>query len=365
MVGVIKMNDATFEAELQEVFLNEAQEMLEDTETAFMRIEANPDDGATIDRIFRNVHTIKGSAHVAGFAALGNFAHTFETLLGLLREKKLKATSDIVDVLLAGNDCLRTFVSELRKDSKAVVDCEDVSQRIRSATPGDGVVAQIAKGNTAEATVPVTFSQPTKTEKTREQVAPMALEATEKRTFLICDDEPAILELLSDILVRNGYGVLAADNAHKALDLLRQNNVDAIMTDLKMPEMNGIEFVSAVRAFNRFVPIVFVSGHSSREHFKQFLDLGVDSFVEKPFNEADLLGVARRVVREKILRDAVLSLSKLSFRAYVSIQKIRALSSATVSPQERKREEDHLDTCMNDIRKATAALLDSERTLKQ
>jgi len=86
------MNDASFEIELQDTFLTEAEEMLEDTESAFVAIEANPDDAAKIDKIFRLVHTIKGSAHMAGFVGFGNFAHSFETLLGALRDKKLLVT---------------------------------------------------------------------------------------------------------------------------------------------------------------------------------------------------------------------------------------------------------------------------------
>ncbi len=133
------MNDASFAAELQRVSLNEAQEILEDTEAAFMKIESNPDDAKTIDKIFRLVHPIKGSAQVAGFVELGNFTHTFENLLGLIRDRKLAVTADVADNLLAGNDSLRLFVAELKKSANADVNCDQVSQRIEHAITAEVV----------------------------------------------------------------------------------------------------------------------------------------------------------------------------------------------------------------------------------
>ena len=80
------MNEASFEAELRDVFLAEAEEIIEDAEKALMEIEENPDNFQKIDLIFRLIHTIKGSALVAGFKQLGEFAHKFETVLGKIRD---------------------------------------------------------------------------------------------------------------------------------------------------------------------------------------------------------------------------------------------------------------------------------------
>jgi response regulator RpfG family c-di-GMP phosphodiesterase len=68
--------------------------------------------------------------------------------------------------------------------------------------------------------------------------------------FLICDDEPEILNLLEEYLIEDGYKVISANSAVKALAIFNSQHIDVIFTYLKMPGMNGIEFVSEVRASN-------------------------------------------------------------------------------------------------------------------
>jgi CheY-like chemotaxis protein len=209
--------------------------------------------------------------------------------------------------------------------------------------------------------------QPVPTARAQSEVEETDFEFTmpEQFTILICDDEPSILLLLGEILTEAGYLVVSARNGAEALANLAAQHVDVIFTDLRMPEMNGLEFVQSVRAANRFIPIVFVSGHASRDHFKTFLDLGVDSFIEKPFSHDDIISTARRVLREKILRDAVLDLSRLSFRAYVSLEKLLSASTTQMAPDLLAKEKSLLDRCMQQMKQAMAALLSSERNLRK
>ena len=366
------MNEESFAIELQNTFLSEAQEMLEDTETAFMQIEADPGDTAKIDKIFRLVHTIKGSAHVAGFSDLGVFAHTFETLLSALRERKLEVTTDITDVLLAGNDCLAQFVRALKENKIAKVDTSKMELRIKACL--------------SRAVVPPPLHPPKQSEPPKQPgPPPQATKANAKKAassdlvttnhpasahqhhgtspaFLICDDDSNLLEIVDEYLASSGYKVVLADSAEKALEIFKTQQIDVIFTDLKMPGMDGIEFITAVRSINEFVSIVVVSGHSYREHFKEYIKLRVDAFIEKPFSPEEVLRVADRVVHQRHLHEAVLSLSRLSFRAFVSIEKILFLASQSdINLNEKVR----LDAIMQDIRQATAKLLESEKLLKR
>ncbi|MBP9706862.1 MAG: response regulator [Oligoflexales bacterium] len=359
------MNEESFALELQNTFLAEAQEMLEETETAFMQIEADPDDAGKIDKIFRLVHTLKGSAHVAGFTELGSFAHTFETLLSSLRERKIRVNTAVVDVLLAGNDCLKQFVNALKQDKSAMLDTTDIERSIKACLPDANLQLHDQKDPRSEKLelpeLIATETDFTDTEYTPPHINIVA-NKIETPVFLICDDEPNILSLLEDYLMEGGYKVVSADSAIKALDIFRSQHIDVIFTDLKMPDMNGLEFVTAVRAINELVPIAIVSGNSSREHFKEYIRLGVDAFIEKPFEPNDILSAANRAIRERQLREAVLSLSRLSFRAYVSIEKILSLiPNADASSDEKSR----LDNFMQEIRLATNNLLASEKALKR
>ncbi len=195
------MNDESFALELQRTFLAETQEMLEETETAFLHIEANPDDASRIDKIFRLVHTIKGSALTCGFAELGAFAHSFETLLAGIRNKQLKVDSSIADILLAGNDGLRNFVAALKEDPEAHLDTAALTRRIQQACPGSG---------SPQASSPAPAPSPTKTEG--------------QRTFLVCEDDVQMLKILKDLLESEGYAVVCAGNGRQALAQMRDRS---------------------------------------------------------------------------------------------------------------------------------------------
>lgn len=110
------MNDSSFEAELRTTFLTEAHEMLDDVENIFMQIEQDPSDLSSMNKIMRLVHTIKGSGAIVGFKSLAEFAHKFETFIVAIRDKKIVLTTEMVDILLEGNDALKKSVSLLKKD---------------------------------------------------------------------------------------------------------------------------------------------------------------------------------------------------------------------------------------------------------
>lgn len=352
------MNDASFESELQNVFLTEAEEMLEDTEAAFVAIESNPDDSAKIAKIFRLVHTIKGSAHVAGFTQLGKFAHVFETLLGALREENIRANSEVVDILLEGNDRLKEYVSTLRQDPHALLDSTNTELRITNLVANS---QQMAK------------PEVTKPAKNRQNKAQSELDfATDRAnisqtsivgggdaaTFLIVDDEPSIREILSDCLTNRGFSVIAVSSAKEALDIFRTTSIDVIMTDLSMPEMDGISLATAIRSVNEYIPIGFISGHSSRNHLKDYLRLGVHSFIDKPFQSIDIVTTAYRLLREAKIRKAMLAVSKSAFQAYVTMERI--LSTLHVDPTHHS-DRIELDACLKMMRDHTIELLSSER----
>jgi len=353
------MSDASFELELQSTFLTEAEEMLEDTEAAFVAIEASPSDASRIDKIFRLVHTIKGSAHMVGFVELGQFAHIFETLLGALRENKLNVTPEVVDILLEGNDLLKNFVRSLRNDRSAHIDAGATEDRIK------GVLSVPQKEEVVKP-----LPQDSKGESSRVAIRDSALKARINRKeehsldpiFLVVDDEQEILKLVEEALRNGGYQVVTASSALDALKIFNSQSIDVIFTDLRMPVMDGIEFANVVRKHNEFVPIAFISGHSSRQHFKEFLKLGVDSFIEKPFDNDDILYVAQRVLRQGRLHSSMLTLSKLSFQAYVTVEKI--LSTLPLD-ESHEVDKEALDHCMTKMQQATTNLLASERQLKE
>ena len=133
------MNQDEFEIEIKREFITEAVEMLEETETAFLDLENDPEDSSIMDKIFRLAHTIKGSAYAAGFNDLAEFAHVFETLLGKLRNNELDVSEEVVDVLLDSNDVLIKLVKDLETDFDATLETKDAIAAIKSLIDDSGL----------------------------------------------------------------------------------------------------------------------------------------------------------------------------------------------------------------------------------
>lgn len=103
------------------------------------------------------------------------------------------------------------------------------------------------------------------------------------RRVLVVDDEPAILITLELAFEEAGLELEKADTAEEAIEALKRAAFDAVLADKNLPGKSGIELVRWIRARNRTVPIVIMTGYASPESAKEALNLGIDSYLEKPF----------------------------------------------------------------------------------
>ena len=114
---------------------------------------------------------------------------------------------------------------------------------------------------------------------------------------MIVEDEQALRELAAQILARQGYAVVAADDAHQALRLVEQKtHVDLLLTDLVMPQMSGRELAERVREQSPTVRVLFMSGYAD-EAVSRNGALDPDAaFLEKPFSSSGLARMVREVL---------------------------------------------------------------------
>lgn len=111
------------------------------------------------------------------------------------------------------------------------------------------------------------------------------------KTLLIADDDPTILQLATLVLERSNYRCLKAANAFEALQMLSDNpEVDALISDIRMPGMSGIELGHNVRRIHQDMPILLMSGYSGADRSD---DMGLFqqpkvAFLPKPFTPAQL-----------------------------------------------------------------------------
>jgi len=118
----------------------------------------------------------------------------------------------------------------------------------------------------------------------------------EQRNILIVDDEPKICHFLEVLAERDGYRPATARNGDDALALARSTRFDLILTDLKMPGMDGLEFIRRVRDIYPHVPIIVITGFATLETAVEALRTGADDYIAKPFNVEELRRVMRRLL---------------------------------------------------------------------
>ena len=122
--------------------------------------------------------------------------------------------------------------------------------------------------------------------------------------ILLVDDEPVQREMIEGYLKRQGFKVLAAESAERALDLFRQEAFDLVLTDQKMAKMSGLELLQAVHAINPETPVILVTAFGTIEAAVAALKQGAIDYLTKPLNLDELLHRIRLVSeRYRILNE--------------------------------------------------------------
>jgi two-component system, OmpR family, KDP operon response regulator KdpE len=119
---------------------------------------------------------------------------------------------------------------------------------------------------------------------------------SEKRNILVVDDEVQIARVLKTTLSAQGYGIRTAADGQLALEEMKNWAPDLIITDLRMPNMDGLELCRRVRKESR-VPIIVLSVKGEEAIKVEALDAGADDYVTKPFNVNELLARVRASLR--------------------------------------------------------------------
>jgi two-component system NtrC family response regulator len=164
-------------------------------------------------------------------------------------------------------------------------------------------------------------------------------------TILIVDDEKNYLTILSAVLEDEGFEVLTALGGHEALEVHKTSDLDLILTDMKMPAMDGIELLEHIKSVDPDLPVIMMTAHGTVDKAVEAMQKGAYSYVLKPFDNERLIIYVKKavsmyqVVKEnRRLRDAVesqyrfgniIGKSKKMRDIFDTIQKV-APSGATV-----------------------------------
>src|SRR3954454_2175160 len=119
--------------------------------------------------------------------------------------------------------------------------------------------------------------------------------------LLIVDDEPGMRQLLSIVFGREGHEVRAAENGRRALELLREQPADLIVSDVKMPDMGGIELLRAARELSPDVAVIMMTAFATVDTAREAFKLGADDFIQKPFDVDELKLIVNKALEKLAL----------------------------------------------------------------
>lgn len=134
--------------------------------------------------------------------------------------------------------------------------------------------------------------------------------------ILIVEDEAKMRRLLELNLGEDGFTTFSAEDAEAGLKLLHQNPIDLVLTDLKLPGMNGLEFLQAVKRQNAALPVVVMTAFGSVETAVEAMKAGASDYVLKPFSLSEMRMVVRKELDVRNLREENRSLREALGKRY-------------------------------------------------
>ena len=126
--------------------------------------------------------------------------------------------------------------------------------------------------------------------------------------ILIVDDEKSIRLSISELLLRDGFDVVAVPDAAMALEMLQQQSFDVLLTDIIMPRMSGMDLASRVRKENQSIQIIIMTGEPTVETATMAVQSSVNDYLVKPVKKDILLKTIRSAANIKSLHDEKLNL---------------------------------------------------------
>ena len=129
--------------------------------------------------------------------------------------------------------------------------------------------------------------------------------------ILVVDDEPNMLRLLKTILMdKTGYDVTTTNNPLEVSKLLQEGHYDLVVTDLKMPLVDGIDLIGIVKNLDASMPIIVITAYGTIETAEEAIQKGAYDFITKPFRKETILITIKRALEWKRMQGELAELKK-------------------------------------------------------
>lgn len=123
----------------------------------------------------------------------------------------------------------------------------------------------------------------------------------EKKQILVVDDEPNLRRVLAALLARDDYDVVMAEDGAEALDILNEHHIDMVITDLRMPKVDGMELLRRALALDPEMPVVIITAHGTVDNAVEALKTGAFDYITKPFDQAEVRTIVKKALRTRDL----------------------------------------------------------------
>jgi signal transduction histidine kinase len=167
-----------------------------------------------------------------------------------------------------------------------------------------------------------------------------------KTKILLVEDEQLIRDTLTELLILNNYEVIAVENGVIALQTLKYNTPDLIISDIMMPYCNGYDFYKLLRENPKFnsIPFIFLTAKKPEEELNEANMIGVDAFVNKPFKTKELISIIETKINRNLEIKNEYNLLDLKFDDYLvaeiysPLNRIKGVTSHLVTKYDKPKE---------------------------
>lgn len=260
--------------------------MLSESEEFLLGFEKGENFEANFNGVFRAFHSLKGAAGMFEILPLQEFMHKVEGQFESLREKQ-KITQEQVDYFLQAIDTAKSLIALGTTTFDTDLFDQINGEKKAQAAP------EVKTEQAPAIKEPLAQKEKVKERKERKKER----KAQKKRGLVyVVDDEEFISQELCSILEDFGFTTKGYTNPEDVIKAVHKERPDLICTDLKMPQMSGMQLLEKVRGDKIDCPVVFITGFVDNDLLTQGLDNGASGFLEKPFEEDQVVSLATQAV---------------------------------------------------------------------
>lgn len=166
---------------------------------------------------------------------------------------------------------------------------------------------------------------------------------TEQFKVLVVDDDDTLLQLLTETVQTMGCEAVSARSGRDALDIISERKYDIVVTDLKMPGMDGLELLGEIKKIDKDVVVIMVTGYATLETAVKAIEKGAYDYIAKPFRLDELMVVIKNACeRLRLLKQKSALLDELK-GAYNEIDRLKKVAEVAVDSESAVNADNSLD----------------------